>query len=776
MSASDKNEKAVSRRKALQRIGLAGAGALAAPVALGGCRKLPWRRAQGDPTGLALNKPYVPGAEFYGIYEERWLHSSCGQCPAGCGIRVRVVEGRAVRVEGNPKNPLNQGGIGARGLSSLQALYDADRIKTPLAREGESLVPITWEEALKRLGGKLADLRQRGAADKLLVLCGRERGFMLELFSRFARAFGTPNVIDGRPGRSAVLAQAMQATLGHFEIPAYDWTRADYIVSFEAGLLEDSCQSVYFARAAGEFRRGHSGHRAKLVHCGPMFDLSAHNADDWIMIRPGTGGALALGICHVLVAENRFDQVFVKDLATGFDAAAGSGPSFRQFLETHTPEKTAEATGTTPDVVVKLARDMAASGAAFGFVDDRSLSYSNGWHTALAVLSLNALLGAVERKHGGVRIGARPPYADWPAVEPDEIAAAALARPRLDGAGGEAFPLARSIHETLPDAIAKDPAQRPEIALLYHSNPVWARQQPARWLEAMRKIPFVVSFSPYRDETVEAVAHLVLPDHTFLERWEDADAAPGLGRAVAGIRRPVIEPLHDTRATGDVLITVAQAMGGSIAAAFPWPSFKEALEARLAGLQAVNRGTLVAPNVRAFTKRMFEEGFWAELDDPVPQPVEFKFQGSYAEPEWDGDPAQFPLKLVVYRPAGYAEGSGANQPWLRELRSRPNLPYWATPVTAHPDALPRGVKDGALLTLTTPYGQVTAPVRVDRRMEPGYVALPAGGGHTAFGRWGAYGVNAMTLVKPGPAPQTGANVLCSTRVKVELAAPNKRES
>jgi anaerobic selenocysteine-containing dehydrogenase len=113
----------VTRRAALTRIGVVGTGAVALP-ALSSCREPPWERFMPDATGLALNKPPVPGAEQYGSHEERWVNTSCAQCQAGCGIRVRVVEGRAVRIEGNVENPLNQGGIGPRGLAGLQVLYD----------------------------------------------------------------------------------------------------------------------------------------------------------------------------------------------------------------------------------------------------------------------------------------------------------------------------------------------------------------------------------------------------------------------------------------------------------------------------------------------------------------------------------------------------------------------------------------------------------------------------------------------------------------------------
>ena len=108
----------------------------------------------GDP--YAIVKPPVPGAEHWRRFEEKTIVSACAQCDAGCGIRVRVVEGRAVKIDGQPDNPINRGGIGPRGLAGLQVLYDPDRIEQPLRRKGPrgagAWEPVSWESALAELG------------------------------------------------------------------------------------------------------------------------------------------------------------------------------------------------------------------------------------------------------------------------------------------------------------------------------------------------------------------------------------------------------------------------------------------------------------------------------------------------------------------------------------------------------------------------------------------------------------------------------------------------
>lgn len=749
MSHRDDSERGAppTRRRALAGLGAAMAAAVPA------CRR-GWSPPEDDPTSRSQIKPYVPGAEDYATYEERWFASSCAQCPAACGIRVRVVEGRAVRIEGNRDNPLNRGGIGVRGLSGLQVLYDPDRVRGPLRRKAGELVPASWDEALGVLAGALRELRPR-APERLLVMSGQDRGFVHELLARLCQAYGTPNFIDGAPGHGAPLARAMELSLGVRDTPAFGWADANAILSLEAGLLEDACRSIYFARLAAELRRDHA-RRARLIHAGPTFDLAAYNADRWLRIHPGTSGALALGLCHVLMRDGSYDTELVD--------RAGGLAGFRELIARFSPERAAAITGVPAAEIVELARAVWDRRPVLAVVDERSLAFSNGVDTARAALALSALLGAVENASGGLRLPPSPPYAAWPAIAADEVARRGLAAPRLDGAGTARYAGAHAVLDTLPDALRATP---PEIALLYHANPVYARAQPRRWRDALARVPLVVSFSPVVDETVAAVAHLVLPDHTYLERFEDATPAPGLPRAVAGIRRPVVAPLHDTRATGDVVIELARRIGDPVARAFPWPAARDAFEDRLLGLHAAARGTIVEASPRAFLDRLTEAGFWAEAEDAPARIVDIELPSRWSAPEWDGDPAQFPLVLLAYRPLGYAEGGGANQPWLRALRSRPGLADWTLAASISPHDAPPGLATGDLVRVTSPSGSLVIPAHVDPRLAPGCIAIPTGGGHQAFGRWArGFGVNVMELLPGRAAPDSGASLLCATRVRV----------
>lgn len=799
----------IDRRELLKGLGL---GAAASGL-LAGCRE------HEDP--YALEKPEVPGAGNWTKGEERFVSTACAQCPAGCGVRVRVVEGRAVKIEGNPECAVNRGGIGPRGLSGPQALYDPDRVKQPLRRTGArgtpAFEPIGWDEAIALLASRLKGLREKGEAHRAAIVCGRERGFVLELWQRFALAFGTPNAISGPSAENAPIADAMHFMQGVREIPAHDWSRARYVISLGSGVLESSCQLVHFARAQASMRRGSTGSRAKIVHAGVAMTRTAMNADEWLAIRPGTHGALALGLAHVLVRDKKHDETFVRDHAFGFEAwkdeQGVEHAGFRSVLDEHTPEVVAELCGVPADAIVRIANDMAASKPCFALAGPEALLASNGLRTAMAVHALNALLGAIDRP-GGLLVQRTAPLADWAEIEPDDVAAKSLEKERVDGAGGARYPLASAVLDALPEALLAEKPYALDVLLLDHANPIYSRPDPDRWRKALAKVPFVVTFTPFLDETASEIADLVLPDHTYLERWEDASPAPSIGVAAFGVRQPVVEPLHATRSTGDVVIQLAKAVGEPMEEAFPFEDFKDAMKKRVVGIYNAKRGSIVEEKGSDFLKRLYAAASWN--DDAYPfeaweeclrtpsGKLEFASQAMWKSltsaiaasglsekqwlasrglPDelaracmpghdavrWHGDPSKRALVLVLYKPNGYAVGSGANLPWLQELATWPGQRFRTTEAELHPDtASAAGIADGDRVELASDTAAIEVVAHVTPRVLPGVVRVPQGGGHTAFGRFAkGWGANPMRIV--GAVPQSsasGVSALNGTRVAI----------
>jgi len=793
----------LSRRNFLKTAGAATGGAL-----LVGCAE------RQDP--YAIEKPSVPGADGWAAGEERWVASNCSQCLVGCGIQVRVVEGRAIKIEGNPAYPLNQGALGPKGQAGVHLLYHPDRIRQPLRRVGDrgsgDWQPIAWEEAVKEIAAKLRQFRQAGEPRGLIVLDGEARGMMPQLWARFLEAYGSPNHVNHRSTTDGSKRLAMAYMQGVPELPAYHLEGVSYILGFGATLLESSCQTIHLLKASARPRGGVSGRRAKFVQVSPSFSVTAVKADEWIPLEPGAYGALALGLAHVLVRDELYDKAFVQDHTFGFADWAEGDRKHRGFrdlvLKDYPPEKVADLSGVPVETIERLAREMAAHRPAVALADDTAAAATNGLGTAMAIHALNALLGSLERP-GGVLVQRPAPLAPWPSVTTDDVAGKNLSAPRLDGAGTPACPLGDGFIQSLPEAILSGKPYPAKALFLYRSNPVFSKPDGQRWIEAIRQVPLVVSFSPLPDEST-FWADFVLPDHTYLERWELVEPVPSTGHPILGLRQPAVVPLYDTMATGDVVMHLAKATGPPLSDALPWPDYRTAALDRLKGILAAKTGSIVAADMPDLIKKLEQQGGWWESEYPFEEwqtafrtkSAKFEFYsqaiaarlakvfpdqaerekqlqaaaaGATADdlclPHWEpprfvGDAAEYPFVLIAYRSIDYPEGGPRHFPLLRELPAAGHGGGWKESVEMHPDDASRlGVGEGDTVWLESPVGQHRLTVELLYGVRPGTLGL-----HLGHGPWPPTetepGSSYYGLLANANDPLAGIMALHETRVRI----------
>ncbi len=759
------------------------------------------------------DKPPVPGADAFVRGQERQVTSVCGMCPAGCGIKVRVVEGRAVKIDGHPECPMNEGRIGPKGQSGLQLLYHKDRIKGPLRREGARgqgrFVQISWDEAIAELAERLGGLREAGEARGLVIVDGPPRGPMVRLWQRFAQAFGTPNHVSHWSTADGGRRQAMHMMTGVPDVPAYDWDETRYVLGFGDGFFESTCQSIHLMRTARLLKRGTPGRRIKFVQVSPRFSITSTKADEWIPIEPGSHGALALAIARVLIEEELVDGQFLAEHCFGFDPWQGEDGvehrGFRQMvLEDYPMEDLRRATGIPLKTIQRMAREMAANRPAVAISDQFATATSNGLGSAMAILALNALLGNVQRP-GGLVLQPEPPWAAWDAVVLDETARTGLSAPRLDGAGSASCALGLDAVQRLPRAFRTQKPYAAQALFLYMSNPIFTKPDGEQWQRTIKEIPLVVSFSPIRDEST-LCADYVLPDPTYLERWELVEPVPSIGKPMVCFREPVVEPLFDTRATGDVVIALAQALGGSIAESFAWKDFRAAQLEALGGVVQARRGTINEKKMSKFGAALRDQGCW--WDPEAPQPASLPTPSGKLElfsqtaaallagadsgelesalreaqvtrrgdalcmpaweaPHWSGTLDEYPLLIVPYRGIAYAEGGARHIPFLREL---PLSLVGDGQIELNPqDAARFGIADGVRVSVESPAGKCVLKARLMPGIRPGTAGLPLG-----HGRWppepGEVPCGGISLLANNSDPLSGSFAFHGTRVRVRRPA------
>src|SRR5262252_307498 len=254
---------------------------------------------------LIPDDEYVPGIDY-------WKPSTCGMCPAGCGIIVRTREHKANKIEGNPLHPVNLGALCARGQAGLQVLYNPDRLTGPLklvgARGSGEFAPISWDEAIGTLAGKLREIKSQGRASDVLFATNDRQGVTGHLAAGFMINYGSTRVFADDAAEE-VATNSYTQSYGAALTPFFDIANARYLVSFGARFLETWHSPVMYSLAYSEFRRTGSGRngphpRGKFVHVEPRMSLTAANADEWLPAAPGTEGLVALAIAQVIIAES----------------------------------------------------------------------------------------------------------------------------------------------------------------------------------------------------------------------------------------------------------------------------------------------------------------------------------------------------------------------------------------------------------------------------------------------------------------------------------------
>jgi len=761
----------------------------------------------------------VQGGPLKGAVET--VRSVCLQCPAACGILVKKVDGIPVHIRGNPDYPTNRGGLCPKGVAGLQVLYDPDRIKGPLRRVGSRGAgkwrPVAWEEVIAEIAKRLALIRKEAGPHTVAFMGGRYQGGMEPLVRQLLHAYGSPNDLGNGSVGSDGTKLALEMTQGIFDYPGFDWEHTNYVLSFGTSWLEAYRPTAYLLRAFGHLRRGRPGSRAKLVQIDTRFSLTGAKADEWIPIRTGTDAALALGIAHVLVTEELYDKEFVAEHTAGFldwEDEAGPHMGFRRHvLEGYPPERVAEITGIEAKRVVRLAREFAERQPGFAVGERGTSMQSNGLYTRMAIHSLNALVGSINRP-GGVLVQQEAPLRPLPPVRLDAVAERGLAQPRIDGAGSRRYPLAREVSQELADAVLRGKPYALEALFLYYTNPIFSRMNGEDFRLALARIPLLVSFSPFMDDTTR-YCDFVLPDHTYLERWQEVSILPSVGYPVVGVRQPVTEPLYDTRHTGDVLLEIGKALGGAVAEALPWTSYRELMAFRIGGIASVKGGSISASSEKSFVGKVEKAGGWWDprerflpWDQVLRTPSgRFEFHASalrarleslrrpgektdellaelgvaargdeaflphYEPMRLHGDPERYPLLLNSFKTMPHAEGRGANQPILQEIAGVHLFERWGTWLEIHPATARRlGVEDGATVWLESPRARVRVRARHYGGALPEVVNMPFGGGHRGYGRWAdELGVNANDILVRDDDRLAGMAAYFGTRVRVTRA-------
>ncbi|MBN1774693.1 MAG: 4Fe-4S dicluster domain-containing protein [Deltaproteobacteria bacterium] len=607
----------------------------------------------------------VPGAA-------EWRTTVCRECPAGCGVRARIRDGRVVKLEGNPEHPVNRGALCARGQGALLRLYGPRRRRGPQARTPTGWSPLGWPEARAMLGQALRDAAARGRG-RVALLTGLEHGTLGDVYGRFARAFGGRH-LQLEPHAPRALLSAHREVFGRRDLPRFRLDRADLVLALEADLFETFVSPVELARQVVGSGRP-DGARAELICAGPRRGVTGILADHWLPIRPGTGGHLALALLYELhVGHPR--------------AIRGSAPreeldALRRALPF---DALCRAAGVAEDDVRRLAIRLAEARCPVVLTGGEPWAGPTGVAGVVAGVLLAQALGAYRE---ALPFGA----------------SSALATV--------------SSEADLRELLERARAGEIDVLLVAGADPVFDLPGGMDVAGALRRVPALVSLDAGPGATAD-LARLALPTHTPLEDW--GDYAPWTG--VVGLMQPVVAPLFDTRGTGDLLLELARETGVAERMAPGADSFETLVRRRWAERSGSSSGPAA--------ERGFDEALRRGGDFGEAPPASVTVAGSV----WaglralgDGAPASGVVRLAPFAPLRSGRGERAAGGWLDELPEPTTAAVWGAPAELHPDLAARlGVADGDAVELRTDAGAIVLPAVVRAVVHPEAVAVPLDGG------------------------------------------------
>lgn len=694
----------MNRRDFLKALGLSGTATMA------GCdlpTTVTLEEGKEDVVSYLLPEEYViPGV---GV----WYASTCTQCASGCGIHGRVREGRVLKIEGNPDAPINAGKTCQMGQAGLQGHYNPDRITVPMVREGGRLVPTTWDKAQALLNEKVGAKASLNA-DRLAWFTGTLSGHQRALVGNHLEATGSKQHFAHEVVNANVW-QAVSRDMLDDPMPRIRLDKAKLILSFGADFLGTWISPVHFAGQYAKFRT--AADRGALIQIESKMSLTGGSADLWVPIRPGTEGALALGLANYLVAN-------------GVSAATLSA-EVRDKISAHDVPKVAAMTGIAAAQIERIGKALKSRNPSVVLAGASVEGQAQGYEAVAAIMLLNVLLGNI-----GVTI---EPSGKFPF-------------PQLEAKTG-------GTRDLLAFAQATQQKQL-DVVFIYGANPVYSAPAALKLDEQLNNVPFKVVLAQFPDETAMH-ADLVLPVSSYLEDWGTHVASYQPEQSQLAVQQPIMQKLYgDTRGFGDVMVMLL-----AMRNATQWGAFGDSyayMKNVFANMKA-GVGSAALSNDE-FWNNSLQAGI-VKVDAPARKhtikAVVPNVAGSAAD-------AAYPYYLVPSPRMGLYDGRHANLPWLQESPDQIAKVVWDSWAEMHPSTAAKlGIENGDFIKVESEHGALELKAYLIKAIHPDAISIPLGQGHTEYGRYAkGRGVNPLKILKPVTDTKTGELAMYATRVKV----------
>ncbi len=651
--------------------------------------------------------------------------SLCDICTGThCGLNVYVQGEQVVKVEGMQGHPVNDGHLCTKGASNKEYLYRENRIKTPLRRTGPrgsgQFQEISWEEAYEEIAAKLHGFKEKYGPESVIWYAGYSKWFRPWL-RRLTHSFGSLNY--GDEGSTCHMATHMAWTCiaGQYFLPDLEHNSDLFIGWGYNGMVSEyAC-----ARHVMEFqKRG-----GRLITIDIRDTPTGQKMSDWhIRIRPGTDGALALGLANRLIEHQWYDRAFVERYVSGFE-------EFCRLAAEYDPEKVSGITGIPTDVIEALARTYAEAKTVSIYTPSASIAHHiNGFNSLRAIMALQVITGNIDREGTQLPAWQNLLYCNtgFETKEADFINSLRPTAAREKIATGR-FPVWDAYMEEfqlggLPQQILTGKPYELKALMAFGMNHrIYA--QPGKMMEALDKLEFITAVDIQMTELCEH-ADVVLPACTSLERSE----IKGYLGGYLTCTQPAIQPLYQSKPDAQILCELSKHLGLND------PLMEQGYEATqkyilsplsltLEELKAAGRPVRV-PEWEAYKPgRLLEKGFDTpsgklELYSTTIQEIrgerkELDPLPVFREGAGKADRLRYPMTFISGARIFNAVHSRLHEgmPKLRSLRPFPTA-------DVHPeDARSKGICEGDDLIIESPAGKIQVKAHLTKTGSPGEVYL-----------------------------------------------------
>lgn len=644
----------------------------------------------------------------------KWVATDCTICYHSCGMNVLVEDGRITKVEGLKDHPLNKGKLCPKGERAIELVYHPDRLKYPLKKVKGKWERLSWDDALSEIADKLQRLKKEFGPDILSIFSGSigvENFEMMELAQRFKGAFGSPNFISVEGICYRMRIRARQMTFGKYPVEEKDtklyvlWGHNPEQSDFPLNLAIQE-----------NLPKG-----SKIVVIDPKRIPLAEKAEMYLPIRPGTDGALALALMHVIIKEKLYDKDFIEKWTHGFEKLV-------PHIETYTPQWAEKITWIPAKDIQKLARLYATAESASIFQGTNTQDQTaNGTQNSRAFAVLQTITGNINNPGGWV-ISPRLSLTGL-GISTDRTPIGAEDYSLFYEIWGRKSPYGQVV--CFPDSVPRVI----KALIVTGGNPAVSMPDSNAFREAMKRLDLLVVLDLFMTETAE-LAHYVLPGCTHLEKNGLAYSYNVChGMPYLMLRKKAIEPLHESRSEFTFWKELAKKIG--MAEVFPWQtdeevvdlelkssglSYKELKEDKIAGAYYMaKKYGMDAYEIKGFSTpskkiEIYSETFEKAGFDPLP---------TYREP--DQSPlnkeasAKYPLILTTgARILYYTHGQHRN---IRDLKKQCPEPF----AEIHPKTAAKyGVKSRDPIVVESNRGEIKVKALLTEDMAEGVVSVPHG--------------------------------------------------